>query len=100
MGISERKGMFRSTTVANGYVVYRMPAYFIPYAYGTYHTRMVCCSVPYVYGCIVRVYVSASMKLITRTEDYIPKAYFSKAAPKGFVSRYRQRFIISYTLRL
>ena len=69
-------------------------AYFIPYAYGTYRTRTVCTiGVWYVFlyhTCMVvpygYTYVSASMKLSIRTEDYIPNAYFSKAAPKGFVS--------------
>ena len=67
-------------------VFYTIHVWYILHAYGTYHTRMVRFSVPYVYGCTVRVYVSASTKLSIRTENYIPKVYFLKAAPKGFVS--------------
>ena len=67
-------------------VFYTIRVWYIPYAYDTYHTRMVCFSVPYTYGCTIRVYVSHSIKHSIRTEEYIPKAYFSKAATKGFVS--------------
>ena len=77
-------------------VFHTISVWYISYVYGTYHTHMVCFFVPYVYG-TVRVYVSPSMKLSIRTEDYILKAYFSKAAPKGCVC-YSQRFIISYIL--
>ena len=66
--------------------MYRMRILYHTRMVHSYRTRMVCFSVPYAYGCTVWVYVSASMKLSIRTEDYIPNAYFSKAALKGFVS--------------
>ena len=59
-----------------------------------YHTRTVCFSVPYAYGGTVRVYVSHSIKLAMGTGGFMPKAYYSKASPKGYV-RYSFRFIIS-----
>ena len=52
----------------------------VPYAYGTYRTRMVCFSVPYAYGCTVCVYVSHSIKLSVRTGGSIPNAYYAQKA--------------------
>ena len=40
-------------------------AYFVPYAYGTYHTRTVRFSVPYAYGIDIRVW-------------YVPYAYYQE----------------------
>ena len=39
-------------------------AYFVPYAYGMYHTRTVRISVPYAYGIAIRVW-------------YVPYAYYA-----------------------
>ena len=58
--------------------------WYISYMYSMYHMRIVCFSVPYAYGCIVCVYISHSIKLYIGTGGSIPKAYYSKASPKGY----------------
>ena len=47
-------------------VFHTIRVWYIPYAYGTYHTRMVCFSVPYAYGCTVCVYCSTWHKAFYR----------------------------------
>ena len=59
---------------------YTIRVWYIPYAYGTYHTRMVCFSVPYAYGCTVCVYVSHSIKLSIGARGPIQNAYYVQKA--------------------
>ena len=47
-------------------VFHTIRVWYVPYAYGTYHTRMVCFSVPYAYGCTVCVYCSTWHKAFYR----------------------------------
>ena len=56
-------------------VFHTIRVWYIPYVYGTYHTRMVCFSVPYTYGCTVCVYVSHSIKLSIGSGGSMPKVY-------------------------
>ena len=69
-------------------VFHTIRVWYILHAYGTYHTHMVCFSVPYAYGCTVRVYVSHSIKHSIKNGGYIPKPCYSKASPKAMHVRY------------
>ena len=73
------------TMLCTIHVFHTIRVWYIPYAYGTYHTRMVCFSVSYVYGCTVCIYVSHSIKLFYRDWRFYAKSLLSlKSELKGY----------------